>query len=55
MSARAGIPIKRDIGQLKGLSEEHLRVDIFGFQRLVMPFHFMTTQKTLKDTHKGTC
>ena len=52
---RTGIPIKCDIGQLKGFSEEHLRIDILGFKRLVMPFHFITTQKTLKDAHKGTC
>ena len=31
-----GISIKRDIGQLKGFAEEHLRVDILSFQRLIM-------------------
>ena len=31
VSERAGIPIKRDIGELKGFSEEHPRVDTSGF------------------------
>ena len=41
ISKRAGIAVKRNVGELEGLAEKGFGVDVHRLKALIMRFHFM--------------